>query len=96
MDDQQRVEIYEKALFIVKESGKKDGIYCHLEKNGMDIFYSEYDDLLSVYWKNTFVFVAKRGTAAKIMNDLNLQAWIDQINKEFRVLMSKTKTVERG
>ena len=93
MDDQQKIEIYEKALFIVKEAGKKDGIYFHLEKNGMDIFYSEYDDLLSIYWKNTFVFVSKRGTAAKIVNDAGIQFWIDQINKEFRALMSKTKTV---
>lgn len=89
MDNQQKIEIYEKALYIVKETGKKDGIYCHLEKNGLDIYYSEWDDLISIYWKINLVMIAKGGKIVRIIDDTQLWPWVDIINKEFRNLIKK-------
>lgn len=94
MDDQQKVEIYEKAIYIAKNAGIKDGIYFKLEKNSLDIFYSEWDDLLSVYWKLNPVLSARSGKFFRVIDDSYSQQWIDQINKEFRALMQKTKKGE--
>ena len=90
MEEQQKIEIYEKALFIVKNSGKQNGIYFHLDKNGLDIFYSEYNDILTVYFNLQLnsdpVLKAERGRV-KFLNDSNSTNWIDMINREFRSLM---------
>jgi hypothetical protein len=96
MEDQQKVELFDKAFFIVKNSGKKDGIYYHLDKNGLDIFYSEYADLLTVYYHLEThpdpVLQAKDGKIFNIIDIPESSSWIDVINKEFRALIVKKPT----
>ena len=90
MDEQLKIEIFEKALYIVKNSGKKDGIFYQLNKNGLDIFYADYDEILSIYYNlHLNAKPVLRASSDKVISidESRSSSWIDEINKEFRRLM---------